>query len=489
MIFNSLVFVVFFIAVFGIYWGFLSNRLQLRNAYLLLVSYVFYGYWDYRFLGLIVFSSAVDYLVGRSMAACRKTGVRRLLLSISLISNLGMLGFFKYYNFFVDSASEALQRLGVGWNPDSLSIVLPVGISFYTFQTLSYTIDVYRRKITPSYSIVDFFAYVSFFPQLVAGPIERAGHLLPQFKRRFKFDGKEAVDGAQQILWGFFKKVAVADNAAIFVNAIFSDYSNQSGGVLALGAFLFAIQIYCDFSGYSDIAIGTARLLGFDLMKNFSCPYFSRDIGEFWRRWHISLSTWFRDYLYIPLGGSRCVIQKQIRNILIVFVISGVWHGANWTFVFWGLLNGLLFLPLLLRKANRTHLDTVASGRGLPSLKECGQMILTFSLTCLCWVFFRSDSITDAFNYLWACVRNLTLNPLTSFANLPLSPSQRIYDFSSTLALIGLLIVVDWIQREKPHGLNRLPLHPFAVFGFCVMLLIVVLEYFYARVEFIYFQF
>ena len=489
MAFNSLTFLCFFAAVFALYWGVLSSHLRIRNAFLLIVSYVFYGYWDWRFLLLIVFSSAVDFLVGSKLEDLVSRTHRKLLLILSLCTNLGLLGAFKYYNFFVESAEVALAGLGITCGGLSLNIILPVGISFYTFQTLSYTIDVYRRKLNACHSIIDFFAYVSFFPQLVAGPIERASNLLPQFKKKFEFDGKVAVDATLQILWGVFKKVVVADNAAVFVDAIFSDYTNQSGLVLALGAVLFAVQIYGDFSGYSDIAIGVARMLGFNLMKNFACPYFSRDIAEFWRRWHISLSTWFRDYVYIPIGGSHGGWRSKVRNVLVVFVLSGVWHGANWTFVFWGLLNGLLFLPLIVGRVHRSHIDSVAHGRLIPTFKEVYMMATTFSITCICWVFFRAQTIQDAFSYLGQGIEGILENPVASFMALPLKPSELTFNFLTLIGSILLLFGIDWLQREKTHALFKLPFPMPIRIVLYLGLSVSVVEYFFGRGSFIYFQF
>lgn len=396
MLFNSLTFVGFFVVFFVLYWGVFNLNTTVRNWAILAGSYVFYAYWDWRFLSLIILSSAVDYVVGRSLEKTDKRIYRRLILAASLTVNLGALAFFKYFNFFIDSAALLLESIGFQANQTSLQIILPVGISFYTFQTLSYSIDVYRRKIVPCRSLTQFFAYVAFFPQLVAGPIERAANLLPQFQKRHRFATDDGLDAAVQILWGFFKKVVIADNAAVFVDAIFSNPGEMSSFVLVFGLVLFAIQIYCDFSGYSDIAIGVARLLGFRLMTNFSYPYFSRDIGEFWRRWHISLSTWFRDYLYIPLGGSKGGKLATIRNVLIVFTISGLWHGASWNFVVWGFLNGLLFLPLILCGLNRRNLDSCSAGRLFPTLRDSAAIITTFSLVCFCWLFFRSASLGDA---------------------------------------------------------------------------------------------
>ena len=489
MVFNSLVFLIFFAITFAIYWAVFSDRIRMRNVYLLICSYIFYGYWDWRFLALIAFSSAVDYKVGRLLGFSECRTKRKALLSISICTNLGLLGLFKYYNFFIESAQSLLYELGIGWSGASLNVILPVGISFYTFQTLSYTIDVYRKKINPSSCPIEFFTYVSFFPQLVAGPIERASHLLPQFGKRHDFDTKVGLDATLQILWGFFKKVVVADTAALFVDAIFADAGAQSGWILALGAVLFAIQIYGDFSGYSDIAIGTARLFGFDLMKNFACPYFSRNIAEFWRRWHISLSTWFRDYVYIPMGGSKAGKWLNLRNVIVVFTVSGLWHGANWTFVVWGLLNGLLFLPLILGNRHRGFLDTVSQGRLIPSPGEVMRMMMTFAMTCICWVIFRADSLGAAIDYLVGGVFRLGVDPRVTYWKLPLSPSELRFDSLTLLLAASLLFCIDWLQREKPHGLHGLPWPwPFRV-GLYLVLSIGVVEFFSGRSSFIYFQF
>ena len=348
MLFNSIDFALFLPIVFLLYWGLAKNRRSLQNSIILISSYVFYGWWDWRFLSLILFSTIVDYLVALAIKKQTQKRSKKILLLVSIFTNIGLLGFFKYYNFFIDNFIKAFTLLGKDLEVVPLSIILPVGISFYTFQTLSYTIDVYRGKLEPTTSFVQFATFVCFFPQLVAGPIERAKHLLPQFERVRKLDKEQAVLGINQILWGLFKKVVIADNCAQYVNDIFSYHETYTSGTLMLGAIYFAFQIYCDFSGYSDIAIGTARLFGVDLMANFKYPYFSRDVAEFWRRWHISLSTWFRDYVYIPLGGNEGGFLRKTRNVMVVFIVSGFWHGANWTFIAWGGLNGLLFLPLFI---------------------------------------------------------------------------------------------------------------------------------------------
>ena len=348
MLFNSLDFAVFLPIVFVLYWFVTNKSLKAQNFLIVIASYVFYGWWDYRFLALILFSTLVDFAIGLKLRNENNPKYKKCFLWISIIVNIGLLGFFKYYNFFVENFVAAFTFFGNPISPNTLNIILPVGISFYTFQTLSYTIDVYKKSLNATTDFISFAAFVSFFPQLVAGPIERASNLLPQILNKRKFSYQNAVDGCRQILWGLFKKIVIADNCAVFANLIFDNNLDYGGSTLILGAIFFAFQIYGDFSGYSDIAIGISRLFGFNLMQNFAFPYFSRDIAEFWRRWHISLSTWFRDYLYIPLGGSRGGLNMKIRNTFIIFIVSGFWHGANWTFIVWGALNAIYFLPLLL---------------------------------------------------------------------------------------------------------------------------------------------
>lgn len=414
-----------------------------QNILIIVASYVFYGWWDWRFLSLILASSLVDFLLGLQLGKTEDTKRRKWYLWSSLAFNLGILGFFKYYNFFVEQFVTAFSSMGVELQPQTLGIILPVGISFYTFQTLSYTIDVYRRKLEPTKDWTVFFAYVAFFPQLVAGPIERATNLIPQFSARRTFSYAQAQDGMRQILWGLFKKIVIADNCAVFVNSIFAGYEELGTISLILGAVLFGFQIYCDFSGYSDIAIGTARLFGVQLMQNFAFPYFSRNIGEFWRRWHISLSTWFRDYLYIPLGGSRVDSKGLlIRNILVIFVVSGFWHGANWTFIVWGALHALFFLPSILRGTNRKHLGPVAEGRILPSGGELLAMLTTFGLVCFSWIFFRSKDITEALAYVSGMFTHFTFD--------------LYYLLKAKYLLLGiiLLLVIEWRQRDRQHGLE-----------------------------------
>ncbi|MBN1598296.1 MAG: MBOAT family protein [Bacteroidales bacterium] len=476
MRFNSLDFAVFLPLVFILYWLIPRKKITLQNILLLIASYVFYGWWDYRFLSLIIFSSTVDYFVGIQLDKTLNKAKRKLLLALSLVANLGLLGVFKYYNFFVSSFIDMFREFGVELQYESLKIILPVGISFYTFQTLSYTLDIYKGKLSSTKDALAFFAFVSFFPQLVAGPIERASNLLPQFTRQRNFDIESAKDGMRQILWGLFKKIVIADNCAKTANYVFGNYQDIQGPVLFLGAIFFAFQIYCDFSAYSDIAIGTARLFGFSLMRNFAYPYFSRDIAEFWRRWHISLSTWFRDYLYFPLGGSRVNNWLKIRNVMIVFVVSGLWHGANWTFVVWGALNALYFLPLILTKSNRKYLDTPAEGKLIPSIREFYNILFTFILTCFAWIFFRSNTLTDAFGF----IHNMFFFKSMSFS--------LIY-FKYFPFVVGLLII-EWIQRDKQYALeiHSKPIY-FRWISYFTVLLIIFFFGVSISSDFIYFQF
>lgn len=472
MLFNSFEFLLFLPLVFIGYWS-LRKHLKLQNLFVVAASYLFYGWWDWRFLLLIAFTTACSYASGLLM----KRGKWVLWLNVGL--NLAVLGLFKYYDFFAQSFANAF----LGGHADGLllHLVLPVGISFYTFQALSYSIDVYRGTLKPTRDAVAFFAYVSFFPQLVAGPIERAVSLLPQFERSRTFDYAVAVDGCRQMLWGFFKKMVVADNCAHYVDLIFEHPDWYNGSSLLLAAVLFTIQIYCDFSGYSDIAIGCARLFGITLRRNFNVPYFSRDIAEFWRRWHISLTTWFRDYIYIPLGGSRCSKAKVVRNTFVIFLVSGMWHGANWTFLAWGAYHALLFLPLILRGKNRKHTDVVAAGRRLPSLVELGQMLLTFLLAAFGWVLFRSDSIADAIYYFSYMFGHL-------FSGSPMVTSPL--DAWVLLLSILLLVIVEWVNRNEPHEFVRQP-HNRVLRWACYILLVAVIGIYMVTNEmpFIYFQF
>lgn len=469
-----------------LYWFVTKHSLRLQNALIVLASYVFYGWWDWRFLSLIIFSTLVDYWVGRQLGKTEVDRKRKTLLWMSVLVNLGFLGFFKYYNFFAENFVAAFTFFGAEIQPNTLNIILPVGISFYTFQTMSYTIDVYRKNLKPTKDFVSFAAFVSFFPQLVAGPIERATNLLPQFYQKRKFDYAQAVDGMRQILWGLFKKVVIADNCAVYANEIFNNSADYNGSTLLLGALFFTFQIYGDFSGYSDIAIGTARLFGFKLMQNFAFPYFSRDIAEFWRRWHISLSTWFRDYVYIPLGGSRGGTWMKVRNTFIIFIVSGFWHGANWTFIVWGALNAVYFLPLLLTKRNRKNTDVVAENRLLPNARELYSMGVTFLLTVLAWIFFRADNISHSINIIDAIFSNgfYAFPQGKDFVGLNPHPLEL-------FLLVVFFQLIEWLGRKKSHPLFMLEckISKSIRYIFYLFLFLMVLYHSGQEQEFIYFQF
>jgi len=482
MLFNSIDFAIFLPIVFILYWFVANKSLKLQNFLIVIASYIFYGWWDWRFLSLIIFSTVVDYTIGRKLENEKNQLKRKVLLWTSILINLGFLGFFKYYNFFLDNFITAFSFFGTEIQASSLNIILPVGISFYTFQTLSYTIDVYKQKLAPTKDFIAFSAFVSFFPQLVAGPIERATNLLPQFYKKRTFNYSKAVDGMRQILWGLFKKIVIADNCAQFANQIFNNSADMNGSTLVLGALFFTFQIYGDFSGYSDIAIGTSRLFGFDLRQNFNFPYFSRDIAEFWRRWHISLSTWFRDYLYIPLGGSRGGTWMKVRNTFIIFIVSGFWHGANWTFIFWGALNAIYFLPLLLTNNNRNNLDIVAQGKAFPSLKELFFMSLTFSLTVFAWIFFRAENIGHAISYISEMLSS-------SLFEIPRFSDMR--TALTTIILVVIFVLIEWVGREQPFAIQKLGLKWKAHYRYAIYYLIVFSIFWFGGKEqqFIYFQF
>ena len=444
MLFNSIEFAIFLPIVFLLYWFVFNRNLRLQNLFVVGASYVFYGWWDWRFLLLIAFTSACSFGAGLLIEKYKDKRKKAKAVNVAnIVVNLLILGIFKYYDFFVTSFANVF--LGGDTDGLLLNVILPVGISFYTFQALSYSIDVYRGKLEPTRDVIQFFAYVSFFPQLVAGPIERATNLLPQFAKPRTFDYATGVDGMRQILWGLFKKMVVADNCAVYVDQVFATYQTQSGSTLLLAAILFAFQIYGDFSGYSDIAIGTAKLFGIKLMRNFNVPYFSRDIAEFWRRWHISLTTWFRDYVYIPMGGSRCSKGKIVRNTFVIFLLSGLWHGANWTFIVWGAYHALLFLPLILLGKNRRYRDTVAEGRLLPSFKEAGQMLLTFLLVVIGWIIFRAENIGQAWVFFSRMIQWGTFKASYRFFILP--------EIRVTSWLICFMLCVEWLQRARPHGM------------------------------------
>lgn len=440
MFFNSLSFAVFLPIVFGLYWFVFNKTKSSQNLLLILASYYFYSCWDWRFLFLLVFSTFLGYYTGIRIEKSRTTTSRKFWLWLSIIANIGFLGVFKYYNFFASSFSEALN--GIGWHtsPLLLDVILPVGISFYTFHGLSYVIDIYLKRIKAEYNFVGYSLFVSYFPLLVAGPIERATHLLPQVKLKRDFDFEKAKEGIYQIIWGLVKKVVIADTCATYANAIFDNYTSMNSLSLILGAVYFAFQIYGDFSGYSDMALGMSKLFGIDLLRNFNYPYFSRDIAEFWRRWHISLSSWFRDYVYIPLGGSKGSKGKQIRNVFVIFLLSGFWHGANWTYLAWGFLNALYFLPLLLLKRNRTNIESVKLQWDLDSIRTVGNILITFLLTCVAWVFFKAKSIGEAFDYIGRIFTDRNF--------LPQYLENERYSYE-ILLLVLAFVVVEWNSRNQ----------------------------------------
>lgn len=481
MLFNTLDFAIFLPVVFALYWFVFNKSLRIQNILIVVASYVFYSFWDWRFLVLIIFSTVSDYLLALWIDKEAEAKRRKYVLWLSIFVNIGFLGFFKYYNFFIDSFVSAFSIMGREVNANSLNIILPVGISFYTFQTLSYTIDVYNRKLKATTDYIAFSAFVSFFPQLVAGPIERATNFLKQFYDRRVFDYARAVDGMRQILWGLVKKVLIADNCAIYVNQIFDNSADQSGSTLLLGLILFAIQIYGDFSGYSDIAIGTARLFGFSLKQNFAFPFFSRDMAEFWRRWHISLSTWFRDYLTLAMRQKgKSTMWRKVRNTLVIFLVSGFWHGANWKFIVWGGVHALLIIPILMRGTGSKNLGTVAQGRVLPNLKETYSMAVTFSLVALSGVFFRANSVDHALTYL------------KGVFSLSLLSKPDVWPSTLMIAIL-VFFAIEWTAREKQHALEGFALgwsRPVRhAFYYSLFILVVWLSFTAVPQEFIYFQF
>jgi D-alanyl-lipoteichoic acid acyltransferase DltB (MBOAT superfamily) len=494
MLFNSIEFLLFLPVVFLLYWFVFGRfidkskwQLCLQNAFVVVASYVFYGWWDWRFLVLIAITSFCSWISGIMIKRVedgktidnKVSRKRKLITAVNIVINLAILATFKYYDFFVTEFAKLFHLSADGI---LLNVILPVGISFYTFQALSYSIDVYRRKIEPTRDVIAFFAYISFFPQLVAGPIERATNLLPQFLKRREFDYNTAIDGCRQILWGLFKKIVVADNCALVVNQVFDNYANMPASMLLIGALFFTFQIYGDFSGYSDIAIGTAKLFGIKLMRNFNVPYFSRDIAEFWRRWHISLNTWFRDYVYIPLGGSRTATAKVIRNIFVIFLLSGFWHGANWTFIVWGAYHALLFLPLILLGKNRKYTNVVAESKLLPSVKEICMIIVTFLLVMLGWIIFRAETITDAWQYI-----------VSLFSTEIWRASYTLFQYPTNSCFILIMLVVEWLQREKNHGLDMGFTKKYSCLRFiaCLIVFIVIVMWLSSGEgeAFIYFQF
>lgn len=484
MLFNSFEFILFLPLVFCIYWFVVNRNLKIQNLFVVVASYFFYGWWDWRFLILIAITSFFSWLSGVLMGRLRKAesgetdDIQRKckwITGINIFLNLGILGYFKYYNFFVDSFIEAFRWTGFTFHPSTLQIILPVGISFYTFQALSYSIDVFRKRLEPTKDIIAFFAFVSFFPQLVAGPIERATNLLVQFYKPRTVRFQDLADGMRQVLWGFFKKMVIADNCAIVVDDVFGNYANYPASTLLLGAVMFAFQIYGDFSGYSDIAIGTARFFGFTLKKNFDFPYFSRNVMEFWKRWHISLNTWFVDYVYIPLGGNREGKFKYVRNVLVIFLLSGLWHGANWTFIVWGLYHAVLFIPFILldKKLKSTRL----------SLRQFIPMCITFLLVTIGWIIFRAETLTMALEYATSLFTS-------SLFGIPKVDGVNNITAIISLFFIAVLLVTEWINRDKSFGLDLSGVRHTTLRFFIYAFLFVCIYFFGADSSaFIYFQF
>lgn len=469
MLFNSIEFLIFLPIVFILYWFVVNKKLNYQNILLLSSSYFFYSWWDWRFMFLLILSTLIDYGFGLLIHSSNR---KKIFLWICILNNLTVLAVFKYYNFFSVEFAQLMSAIGWKVHPYILDFALPVGISFYTFHGMSYVFDIYRGIIKPEKNFINYAVFVSFFPLLVAGPIERATHLLPQIIRPRVFNYDQSVSGLKIILWGMFKKVVIADNLAGTVNDIFTNYQDLSGSTLILGVIYFAFQIYCDFSGYSDIAIGTAQLFGFELLSNFRFPYFSRDIAEFWRRWHISLSSWFRDYVYIPLGGSKVGSVKSVRNVFIIFLLSGFWHGANWTYIVWGAVHASLFIPLFISKQNRKYAnDIVAANSYLPSIREVLQIIITFIVVCFAWIFFRAENLAHAFDY----ILRITHLPFSA----PLYKTELLY--------IIPLLLIDWIHRKNERVyFSKINLPLFAVI---IIILILFLRPINTTIEFIYFQF
>ncbi len=468
MLFNSIDFLIFYPIVFLLYWIFFKNNIAKRNLFLLIASYIFYGWWDWRFLFLIALSSTTDFIIGQLIYKTDKQSKKKMYLSISLIISLGILFMFKYFNFFIDSFIETFTLFGKQINYHGLRLILPVGISFYTFQTLSYSIDIYKNKLKPTTNIVKFFTFVSFFPQLVAGPIERATHLLPQFDKKYEFKYEQIVSGFELILIGMVKKVVIADRLATYVDAVYNNYEFHNGITLYLATIIFAVQIYCDFSGYSDIAIGVARSFGFDLMKNFRTPYFATSMKDFWRRWHISLSTWFKDYFYITIGGNRCSKLRQNFNLLATFVVSGLWHGANWTYVIWGGIHGLTQIV-----ENSLNLN---KNKKYSYIEKLFRIIIVFHIVSFAWIFFRSNSLTQAIEVVTRIFKFEIIKPYLGDNNII---------FYGFIALI-IYIVNDYCEYKD---IKIFELKKYRKYIYVSLIIIILSIGVFDAGQFIYFQF
>lgn len=483
MLFNSLEYFLFLPVVYFLYWIACKKSLKYQNILVLLASYIFYGWWDWRFLSLIFLSTLVDYFVGQKIHNSKNKKTSKYWLWVSVIFNVGLLGFFKYFNFFVDSWVDLIGSFGFQTEHTwTLQVILPVGISFYTFQTMSYSFDIYYERLKPTKQFIAFAAFVAFFPQLVAGPIERASNLLSQITKKRIFRYEQQVQGIKLILWGLFKKLVIADGIAPIVDDIFANYTDYSASTLILGVSLFSFQVYGDFSGYSDIAIGTAKLFGVELMSNFKFPTFSRNVAEYWQRWHISLSTWFRHYLYIPMGGSRVSKLKSVRNIIVIFLVSGFWHGANWTFIFWGALHAIFFIPVFLMGRNTIYKGTViAQNSWFPSAKELIQVFWTFILVTFSRIFFRSQSISDAFGFIDQIATSFTYETY----NHPMG--YRMLDY---FILITIFVIYEFLIRKDERSPFKFKYKGVRFFAYTIVLLFILMFYDsgFDR-SFIYFQF
>ncbi len=484
MIFNSLEFLLFFVLFFFLYWLVFKNHLKLQNFFILIGSYLFYAWWDWRFLLLIIGTSVLNYFLGIYIHKATKTGTKKLLLAIGVLEGLGLLFTFKYLNFFITSLTEVTLAAGINLNIHTLKLILPLGISFYTFRTLSYVLDIYKNKIKPTTDAIVFFTYVAFFPSLISGPIDRASALVPQLEKKRIFDYSQAADGMRQILWGLFKKVVIADNCAALTNQIFDNYLTYPASSLVLGAFFFTIQVYADFSGYSDMAIGIARLLGFNITRNFNFPFFSQNIAEFWQKWHISLTSWMTDYVFSPLNIAFRDYGNlgMILAIFINFIAVGAWHGANWTFIFYGFLQACLFIPMILR-GTLFKKKKMSKDKLLPSFSELKNMILTFTLVMLTIIIFRVDSVMDGIIYL----KRIISFSLFSVPEITNNRTNAII----ALLFIAVLLVVEWLHRDKQHGLQIEKVKSFGIRLFIYYALIFSIVYFgpTGANQFIYFKF
>lgn len=482
MLFNSLEYIIFLPIIFGVYWASGKKGIAFQNLIVVLCSFFFYAWWDVRFLSLILISIILDYTCGLMIHKSQSKFNRKLYLGISLAGNLGILGFFKYYNFFIENFIALFEIFNISTDLKTLNIVLPVGISFYTFQTLSYTLDIYKKRILPTKDFLAFSAFVSFFPQLLAGPIERARHLLPQFLKVKKFSYNNSVDGLRQILWGLVKKVVIADNVAQIVNMTFGYTEIFNGSALLIGAFLFLVQIYCDFSGYSDISIGTARLFGINLSQNFAYPLFSRNILEFWNRWHITMTNWFKDYLYLPLSKYSKTPFLRAVILFIYFIAIGLWHGASWNFVVFGSLNAVYILILYTFKVDSSFDKIIAYGKVFPSMKELMQLIASHISSIFFLIFFRSEDLSSSIFY----ITNVFSTDLFEIPNF-----DSLKKIGNLFVILILFFAVEWFGRYDKYAIERICKFKSSLVRLLIYygLVFVILYYSGLKQEFIYFQF